>query len=360
MIGAMSGWKRGFVVDIVAMLLVCGCAEGDFRGPDSSVGGGQADGGGERIDAAVSCGGEICSDDDACTADSCGAADECVYEPITCSDGDSCTTDSCDTATGCVFEPVAVSGDACPSAAIDVSAGGSYTGDTSCAGDDSASACGGAAAPDVHLVFTLGEISDVTIDTVGTMFDAVLAVRASCDGSDLACDDDSAGGTHAQLVQEALAPGTYYVVVDGKTGTSGGPWTVNVSIAPAVVQETVVFPSAADTIVPDHGNLWPLGSYVEGARATALTRVTRVDMHLALAANVLTCDTQDMRLLINGTQVGTFSIAGGAVAVDQSFSFAAIAGPSYTLRYETVRQVGSGCGSAAPDRSGTSTVTLHR
>lgn len=72
----------------------------------------------------------------------------------------------------------------------------------------------------------------------------------------------------------------------------------------------------------------------------------------AAGDTALTCDNQDMELLINGVTVGPVIIAPSAAAVTPSFSFAAIAGPSYTFRLQTTRTVNSGCGSAGlPDAS---------
>jgi hypothetical protein len=48
----------------------------------------------------------------------------------------------------------------------------------------------------------------------------------------------------------------------------------------------------------------------------------------------------------------------GSAAVDTSFTFAAITGPTYDLRYQTTRTVNSGCGSTGFSATG-STVTLQ-
>ena len=49
---------------------------------------------------------------------------------------------------------------------------------------------------------------------------------------------------------------------------------------------------------------------------------------------------------------------GGEFTKTLSFTFPAIAGPDFTLRYENTRMVASGSGSAKPDMTGTGTVTL--
>jgi hypothetical protein len=75
----------------------------------------------------------------------------------------------------------------------------------------------------------------VTFDTTGTSFDAVLSVWGpgwTCPGAELACDDDSAGGTpgQAQLVL-VLETGTYWVVIDGKTPGDRGDYVLTVNVA---------------------------------------------------------------------------------------------------------------------------------
>jgi hypothetical protein len=84
---------------------------------------------------------------------------------------------------------------------------------------------------------------------------------------------------------------------------------------------------------------------------------------LNIAEDWLCGDTTDMRMLINGTEVGRFSVpgngCGGAPSTfDTSFSFGTLSGPTYTLRYEVTRTVASGAGSFAFVGSGSS-VTLN-
>jgi hypothetical protein len=111
---------------------------------------------------------------------------------------------------------------------------------------------------------------------------------------------------------------------------------------------TVTFPQSGDARVGAGTGMyfWRLGDYVEGTRTTTLSTLSSVSFDLQLDTNGLTCDTQDVTLSINGTDVGTFSIAGGTMNVMQSFTFPTITGPTYTFRLETTRQVASGCGAA--------------
>ena len=120
---------------------------------------------------------------------------------------------------------------------------------------------------------------------------------------------------------------------------------------------TVSFPTAPDTRFTMLTNFWNAGDYVQGARTTTVPSIAGLSMHLVLEAVSLTCDTQDARVLVNGVEVGRFSARSGGAPVDASFVFARVTGPTYTFRYETVRTVAGGCGSAGYSNTG-STITL--
>lgn len=118
------------------------------------------------------------------------------------------------------------------------------------------------------------------------------------------------------------------------------------------------FPLSTDTSHTASGTAyWNAGDYVDGSRTTTLSSTVSAVIHIVLQNNSLTCDTQAMEMLINGVVVGNFSIPSGATAVDMTFTYAAIAGPTFDLRYQTTRTVNSGCGSAGIATTG-STVTL--
>jgi hypothetical protein len=120
---------------------------------------------------------------------------------------------------------------------------------------------------------------------------------------------------------------------------------------------TIDFPGTGDTSMTMLTNYWNAGDYIEGTRTTMLASITRLMLNVVVTANTLSCDTQDMDVIVNGVTVGTFMISAGESLLTDSFTFAAITGPTYTIRFQTTSTVDSGCGSAGFDLS-SSTVTL--
>ncbi len=305
----------------------------------------------ECVDGSCMVSAVTCDDGDACTDDSCDPASGCTTSPTSCDDGDVCTTDSCDSGTGCAHAPISVAGGTCASP-IDISAGGTFTGSSTCAANDFTGVCTGTAAPDVAFVLDLPSQSMVSLNAGGSSFGLVLFVGSSCGSESSGCNSS---GTASLDV--TLPAGRHYVGLDGRTMTDSGSWSLNVGITPVVTNETVTFPAVGDTRVITAGTSpWNLGDYIQGTRTTSLSSVRSAQLNLAVDSNVLSCDTQDMRMRINGTIVGTFSISSGATSVTPTFSFGAISGPSYTLRVENIRTVNGGCGSAGLPNG--STVTL--
>ncbi|MBI5537320.1 MAG: hypothetical protein HY898_31650 [Deltaproteobacteria bacterium] len=135
-----------------------------------------------------------------------------------------------------VFTAPAPGNDTC-AAAIDISAGGTFTGDTSFAGDDNlpancipAPANGGG---DVWYTFTLKEQSVVYLDTQdGGSWNTLLQIRAgNCSGATTACNNDACASVRSQYAG-VLAAGTYYVAVDGAAADQRGPFTLTAQFAP--------------------------------------------------------------------------------------------------------------------------------
>lgn len=124
---------------------------------------------------------------------------------------------------------------------------------------------------------------------------------------------------------------------------------------------TFVFPAAGDTRFSMFGTaFWNAGDFVQGSRTLTAPSLSSASFTLAIVSNGLSCDTQDVRALINGTEIGRFAIRPSETSSAQSFTFAPIAavGGAYTIRIETTRTVASGCG-AAGYSDGTTTWTVR-
>jgi hypothetical protein len=106
-----------------------------------------------------------------------------------------------------------------PSAAIDISAGGTFSVDLSAARDDQNELMGDCGEPggrDVFYKFTLSQAEVVYADTFGSDFDSVIRIYAgSCTsvGALQTCGDDACTSVQSQAAIQ-LAPGAYCLVVD--------------------------------------------------------------------------------------------------------------------------------------------------
>jgi hypothetical protein len=80
--------------------------------------------------------------------------------------------------------------------------------------------CGGAGS-EALLTVTLTATSDVFVATHGAGIDTVLHARScSCTGTQIGCNDDADGLTSSVLRLNALAAGTYTIIVDTKAALS--------------------------------------------------------------------------------------------------------------------------------------------
>jgi len=130
---------------------------------------------------------------------------------------------------------------------------------------------------------------------------------------------------------------------------------------PFAMPEVHDFPIAGDTMMTMFGDVpWNAGDYYEGVRATILASISSVDIHIDVVSNGLSaCGFQNADVIINGNTVGNFVIQQGTVAIDESYPIPMpIAGPMYTVRYETTATVESGCGAAGYSVT-TSTITFN-
>lgn len=129
--------------------------------------------------------------------------------------------------------------DTCYSAWDIPETGGLFSGDTRMLNQDYSANCGGTAmSRDAAFRLTLTERKRV-VATVDASFDSVLLRYAALGTSDMlctdpmpACNDDGGPQSTAQLDDE-LAPGTYYFIVDGYgTASPGGDYLLDVAISP--------------------------------------------------------------------------------------------------------------------------------
>jgi len=118
--------------------------------------------------------------------------------------------------------------------------------------------CGGLGAPERTFLYTAPIDGAYTFDTIGSTFDTILSVRGdSCDGVELACDDDFSGPT-SQVTLLLTAGQHVAIAVSGFAGSSGD-FVLNISR---------FIPPMADCPEQDLGSAVPLtiiGSTVGGA-----------------------------------------------------------------------------------------------
>jgi hypothetical protein len=183
---------------------------------------------------------EVCSDglDNDCDGQTdctdtwdCAADPSCCWmNPEICDDG---VDNNCDGLSDCLdwacASDPACGPDTCASA-VDVSASGSWYGNTCAMNDDYQGTCRPTNSPDVVFVGSVARRIRVQVDTIGSSFDTVLYVRSGdcLSGAELGCDDDS-GGSLTSLLNLTLAAGTYYVFVDGYGSGSCGDYVLNIT-----------------------------------------------------------------------------------------------------------------------------------
>lgn len=192
-----------------------------------------------------------------------------------------------------------------------------------------------------------------------------LACAADCLGFDTAgcgvCGDGSVGGAEACDGADLDGASCMSLGLGGGILACQADCTVDTSGCDGPGFEVVGFPIATDPRFIQAGTRpWNAGDWFEGVRMTGIPSLGQLDVHLEIGTNSLAdCGVQEAEVSINGVALGTFSVVQGTVAIDQSYPVVPpIAGPQYTIRYETTTTVAGGCGSAEYDEVG-STVTFH-
>jgi cysteine-rich repeat protein len=175
---------------------------------------------------------------DAAVPTNCG--DHILQQPPEqCDDGNLTAGDGCDGA--CQIEP-----GACPggteihSLPVGTTVSGSTTGQPNHL--SGGGTCGGSSSGEDVYVVTVPAKSDLTATTnlAGTSFNTVLYVRATCGGANLACA--SAGMLGDTATVQNLAPGIYWVVVDGFGGANGN-YQLLVTLKPVLPQGATCDPT---------------------------------------------------------------------------------------------------------------------
>jgi hypothetical protein len=126
---------------------------------------------------------------------------------------------------------------------------------------DSSDSCVMATAPDVWYSFRLVQREQVFVNTFGSAFDTMLAVKSTC-AAFTGCEDDDCGLEQDQVVV-TLDAGVHYVLIDGWMGASGA-FTLNVEHLPVGSDRRArLLPAGSTSQTGDTGGA--AGSAVDGS-----------------------------------------------------------------------------------------------
>lgn len=116
----------------------------------------------------------------------------------------------------------------CPEAVLPSEVPLTVFGDTTDAENYVMPTCGASNSPERTFEFTAPETRMYELNTFGSLYDTVLAVRdAACEGAELACNDD-AMSLQSQVFVELAAGQTVVVVVDGFGYGNAGPFMLTI------------------------------------------------------------------------------------------------------------------------------------
>ena len=162
----------------------------------------------------------------ACDDDGGGGTDSSALIPMNLGDEVVVVVDS-DTGGGAYVLNVAE--DVCPDADIGNAVPHVETGSNVGETDTLAGSCGGSGGADLAFAWTAPADGSYTFDSFGSTYDTVLYVLdGDCEGTELACDDDTSG-TQSQVVVDLVADQTVTVVLDGFSSFSTGDYVLNIT-----------------------------------------------------------------------------------------------------------------------------------
>lgn len=126
--------------------------------------------------------------------------------------------------------------------------------DTTALDDGYTSTCGGAGAPDRVVEWTAPSTGYWVLDTQGSSYDTVLAVRnCACDGAELGCDDDATvGRADSEVVARFTRGQRVAVILDGNSGAKGtAKLNANPVTCPAVDVDLASLPRTINDVGTD-------------------------------------------------------------------------------------------------------------
>jgi len=131
--------------------------------------------------------------------------------------------------------------------AIAVTEEAPYSGSTVGATGDGQSSCGYHDTADVWHSYTPNNPGLVTISLSGSTFDTTLAVFDLCEGTELACNDDTCDGLQSEITMNMADANTYLIRIAGYEGDAGD-YTLTVTNSGCVLPPEPNNPSPANDV----------------------------------------------------------------------------------------------------------------
>ncbi|MGB0588895.1 MAG: MopE-related protein [Myxococcota bacterium] len=103
-----------------------------------------------------------------------------------------------------------------------------YEGSLACMADQASMLCGGEGSPEALYTLTLHDPTLVSARVLSS-HDTVLYMATSCEPDDVPCADDTGVG-QAEILEQVLEPGVWFIAVDGASGTESGGYTLEVTL----------------------------------------------------------------------------------------------------------------------------------
>lgn len=201
--------------------------------------------------------------------------------------------------------------------------------------DAQGNSCASGSSPDVVYSFTTSSIYSFQANaSAGSpFFRPALYLRSSCGvASDLACSQAAADGGTASLSYENLAPGTYFLWVDG-VGQSAGAFTLTSSLLPPTLGERCTGPQP---LAFDGGVAWTTGDTSNLVQDTsggcASGSNTSPDMVYSFSVSSLSDFSASLSTTSAGYWPAVYLRGPSCTGSDLVCNVAAAAGGSVTLR----------------------------